>query len=346
MRVAGTSTQVFTPAALREIHRLSKGVPRIINVISDRALLGAFTRDSPYIGPVLVRGAASEVYGRTVHPSWLKLLAGASITVTVAVIAIGIWQLFKGDQANAVAEPPAAANSQTPVVATPSVPPSPSNSTSQKAAVDRDVAELLKVYAAETSIDNAFRQLFALWGGVFNPRAGRACDQAQQQGLQCAYQRGSWAQLRTLNRPAILTLVDERGVSHQVVMAELDANSVVVSLSNQRHTVSLASVARLWYGDSLVLWRPQVASQRTLSEGMQGASVRWLRRSLNVIQGRANNGSTSDYYDRELVRMVEEFQRKYRLKVDGVAGVETQIIIDMLNNPAGAPLLMAQASSG
>jgi general secretion pathway protein A len=208
----------------------------------------------------------------------------------------------------------------------------------------RDVAELLRVYAGETTTDNAFRNLFALWGGQFDPRAGRPCTQALQQGLQCAFQQGTWAQLRTLNRPAILTLFDAGGNEHQVTMASVDSGLAIVNLNNQRHTVSVASVTKLWSGDYLVLWRPQVASQRSLSQGMQGASVRWLRRSLLTLQGRPNTNA-SDYYDADLMKMVEEFQRKYRLPADGVAGVQTQIVVDMLNNPAGAPLL-AKASSG
>ncbi len=353
MRVAGNATQVFTAAALREIHRLSKGVPRIINVISDRSLLGAFTQDSPVIGPSLVRGAASEVYGRPIRSPWLMVLAGASVAVTVAVMAIGLWQLFKGDPAAAVTEPPAAANSPAaaPLPAQRSALPSAANPTTQARAVKRDTAELLEVsallnaYPYETTTENAFRQLFALWGGIFNVRGGRPCDQAQRQGLQCAYQRGTWSQLRTLNRPAILSLVDDGGAEHQVVMVAVDGRSAIVNVHTHRHKVSLESIAKLWYGDYLVLWRPQVATQRELSQGMQGASVRWLRRSLNAVEGRSTPATASDYYDAELVRMVEDFQRRYQLKVDGVAGVQTQIIVDMLNNPAGAPLLMA-ASSG
>jgi len=349
MRVAGNSSQVFTPAALREVHRLSKGVPRIINVICDRALLGAFTRDSPEIDPVLVRGAAGEVYGRTVHPYWLKLLAGASITVTVAGLAVGMWQLLKSDAANAVTQPPMVASAPASPAAAAVMASAPPAAPRQVAAAapsgkPRDVAELLRVYAGETTTDNAFQNLFALWGGVFNARTGAPCQQAVKQGLQCAYQRGTWAQLRTLNRPAILTLFDAGGNEHQITMVSVDSGLAIINVSNQRHTVSVASIARLWLGDYLVLWRPQVASQRTLSQGMQGASVRWLRRSLLSLQGRPNT-SASDYYDAELGKMVEDFQRKYRLDADGVAGVQTQIIIDMLNNPAGAPLL-AKASSG
>jgi general secretion pathway protein A len=58
MRVAGSTAEAFSPASLREIHRLSGGIPRIINVICDRALLGAFTREDHRVGSGLIRQAA------------------------------------------------------------------------------------------------------------------------------------------------------------------------------------------------------------------------------------------------------------------------------------------------
>ena len=45
LRVAGASGEIFTPAALREVHRVSSGIPRVINVCCDRALLGAYTQE-------------------------------------------------------------------------------------------------------------------------------------------------------------------------------------------------------------------------------------------------------------------------------------------------------------
>ena len=73
LRVAGANGEVFTAAALREVHRLSTGIPRIINVISDRALLGAFTQETHRVGPALIRNAAGEVYGRPFSPPWMKV---------------------------------------------------------------------------------------------------------------------------------------------------------------------------------------------------------------------------------------------------------------------------------
>src|ERR1700735_1910407 len=51
LRVAGATSDIFTPGALREVHRRSGGVPRLINVLCDRALLGAYTQDRHLVGP-------------------------------------------------------------------------------------------------------------------------------------------------------------------------------------------------------------------------------------------------------------------------------------------------------
>ncbi len=88
LRVAGATREVFTPAALRELHGQSGGFPRLINVIADRAMLGAFASDRHVIGPALVRKAASEVSGEPVSgPIWWWAALGA----TLLAIAGGVW---------------------------------------------------------------------------------------------------------------------------------------------------------------------------------------------------------------------------------------------------------------
>jgi general secretion pathway protein A len=346
LRVAGASGEIFTSAALREVHRLSEGVPRIINVICDRALLGAFTQEQHHIGPALVRAAASEVYGRSFSPPWMKLLIGTSAGLGVIVLALAVWLLIDMNRSPETA-PIAAAQAPVAAIAVEpqSVPTAFADAPAAAPAPDPDIASVLQAHAGQTNTETAFAQLFALWGGKFDPANGRPCDQALQQGLECVYQQGSWGQLRTLNRPAILTLIDDNGNAHQVVVAGLNAANAQIKLPNAPLEVPIASISSFWYGDYLVLWRPQVPAPRALSAGMQSDGVRWLRRTLNTVHGRPAEDAPSDFYDEELVQMVEDFQRKHRLRVDGIAGVQTQIVLDALANSSGAPRLIAQEST-
>ena len=70
IRVAGGRQGLFSERAIRKLYRLSRGIPRLINVIADRALLAAYSRDEYLIGASLVRRAADEVFGRARGPRW------------------------------------------------------------------------------------------------------------------------------------------------------------------------------------------------------------------------------------------------------------------------------------
>ncbi|MCS6946174.1 MAG: AAA family ATPase, partial [Steroidobacteraceae bacterium] len=91
LRVAGGTRELFTSGALAELHRLAGGIPRLINIIADRALLGAYTREQQKVGAKLVRSAAAQVFARRVLPRWLPWAAAASLLLIVATTA---WLLF------------------------------------------------------------------------------------------------------------------------------------------------------------------------------------------------------------------------------------------------------------
>jgi len=66
LAVAGVERQLFTAAAVRLVHRISGGVPRLINILCDRCLLGACVTRSPVATRAIVLEAAREVE----DPTW------------------------------------------------------------------------------------------------------------------------------------------------------------------------------------------------------------------------------------------------------------------------------------
>ena len=333
LRVAGATTDMFAPAALNEVFRLSQGVPRVINVICDRALLGAYSLDRHRVTANLVRDAAAEVFGRRFTPHWLPwaLIAGIAALLSVATLALwnlqpwstrsGAARLPRGDAALAAA----AAGPARAAVTPPSTP---------------QLAELLAQHAAETDTDSAFARLLALWGAKYQPNSTDPCSQATQQGLECVTERGSFGQLRLYNRPAILMLSDPAGTSHQVVLTALDDEQARIELGGTR-SVGLGELSHFWLGDFVMLWRPASSPVKALSAGMRGAEVRWLRRSLQRLHGVADDAAVSDVFDAELAGWVRDFQRRHQLAVDGIAGVRTQIALASALGGSDAPLLSA-----
>jgi general secretion pathway protein A len=226
-----------------------------------------------------------------------------------------------------------AASAATPAAAT--APPAPAVS----------INDLLAANSANTGDAAAFRRLLSLWGTAMADDKD-PCGQALKAGLSCLEQRGSWAQVRALNRPAILTLTDAQGQRHRVVLSALDDKFATLNLGEHNEKVPLEEISRDWFGEFTVVWKPKTARTRLLSMGMKGDEVRWLRRSLNALQGAASDPEHGDVYDEELAIAVQNFQREHRLNVDGVAGLQTQVVLDTALAEPGSPLLLPNLPRG
>jgi general secretion pathway protein A len=196
---------------------------------------------------------------------------------------------------------------------------------------------MLTQHAAETDTDSAFGRLFGLWGAKYQRNGTDPCTQAGQQGLECVAERGSFGQLRLYNHPAIL-LLNDGGSTHQVVLTALDDEQARLELGGPRR-VGLGELSHYWLGDFVMLWRPGSSPVKSLSAGMRGTQVRWLRESLQQLRGTAGDAPVSDVFDDELASLVRDFQRRHQLAVDGIAGVQTQIALASALASPGAPLL-------
>jgi general secretion pathway protein A len=344
LRVAGATEEIFTPGALTELHRLSLGIPRVINVACDRALLGAYTRETKKITASLVRRAAGEVYGRRFFPTWLGWAIGSLAAVAIAGSLFLGWQFWRHQSPvlsasraiKSAAATPAAALKRAVVAPAPgAAAPSAAAAPGPKLA---SVNALLQANEASTTDAAAFRRLLALWGTALADDRD-PCGQAAKAGLACLDQRGSWTQVKILNRPAILTLTDDRGQRHRVVLSGLDDKTATLNLGEHNERVSIDDLSRDWFGEFTLVWKPKTSRTRLLSLGMQGDEVRWLRRSLNALGGVASDPEHADVYDQDLAIAVQNFQREHRLNVDGIAGVQTQVVLDTALADPNSPLL-------
>jgi general secretion pathway protein A len=347
LRVAGAAGEIFTPGALLELHRLSQGIPRVINVACDRALLGGYTRETKKITASLVRRAAGEVYGRRFFPTWLGWVVGSlGIAALSATLFLG-WQFWRHQSPvlSAARAIKSAAATHTPPNPTAVALPTARASAAPPAPKLASVNALLQANEANTTDAAAFRRLLALWGSAMSDDRD-PCGQAAKAGLACLDQRGSWTQVKTLNRPAILTLTDDHGQRHRVVLSSLDDKTATLNLGEHNEKVSIDDLSRDWFGEFTVVWKPKTVRTRLLSLGMQGEEVRWLRRSLNALGGVASDPEHADVYDQELAIAVQNFQREHRLNVDGIAGVQTQVVLDTVLADPNSPQLLNALRGG
>ena len=360
LRVAGATTDVFTGGSLREIYRISGGIPRVINILSDRAMLGAYTQELHQVPASLVRRAGAEIFGREFLPGWMPYAASGLAAVILLGSSLLLWRYASSAWLPDFLH---ASHHATPTRAVATSPTAQPNGTAPGATavaaagtaaggpvatgsiVMPTLAQTLSQDHDSTDSDSAFHQLLSLWNAEYLPGKVDGCTQALTQGLRCLVQRGSFAQLRLLNRPAILMLSDDSGAAYQVVLRELHDDTARLMIGAQTVTVGVAELSRYWFGDFVLLWRPGSRDVRDLSQGMHGALVRRLREQLGRWRGADSNPTNSDAFDGDLMQLVEQFQRANRLTVDGVAGIETQVALDAALAGPDSPRLETRAAT-
>ncbi len=349
-RVAGAANRLFSAVAEWWAHRLAHGVPRVINILCDRALLAAYARGKHHVGLRLVRAAARELESGTIPATGRRRFATAAglILTVFAIAGVAAWywapswlpgplRAFVPASDATVSAAPAAE----PGVATPSATAAAVQSTAPPAP---SLTQVLADPAIATDTDNAFQGLFTRWGLRYADYAGSTgCERAAQAGLRCLFESGTWNNLRQLNRPAIVELVDGAGTRHHVLVSRLDDQQVSFEFSGREYHFPLSEVERIWFGKYLLLWRPPEIGERVVRRGMRGPAVAWVRDTLaHYGLPRAGNPK-SEAFDAELENQVREFQRRHQLEDDGVVGKMTLIYLRTYDSNAESPQLTAAA---
>ncbi|MDJ0793127.1 MAG: AAA family ATPase [Woeseiaceae bacterium] len=341
LKVAGALGEVFDAGAKKEVFRLSQGVPRLINVICDRALLGGYAKEARRINARLIRQAAAEVHGELERSPWTRRFAVAAGLVGIAVIGATAWSVLQPqvpvESVQAAIEPAPADPAPEPVV---EAIPEPVVEEVIEEPAQPSLHEQLQLAEELTSTEFAMATLFETWGLEYATGGRTACDQARDAGLNCLFQRGSWTGLRQMDRPAVLTLIDDDGNRHEVVLTAIIDDVAELSFGGVRVTHPAADIINAWFGEFMLLWRPPTEAAAALGPGTRGPAVVWLRNSLAAIDQRyASSDTGADTFDAELEQIVRLFQRDHRLDVDGLAGKQTQIIINSMLAVEGTPRL-------
>ncbi|MBI5582779.1 MAG: AAA family ATPase [Deltaproteobacteria bacterium] len=323
LSVAGFSRgHLFPPATLRKLYRLSRGIPRLINVIADRALLGAYVQEKDRVDPQTLKQAAREATGR--DDSWrrwsgvFQILSAILALLLVAVTAVFLnryrpWTV------------------QLPIPATVSRAPEP-----KAATVVITRLEWPGELTGEQTRRMAHEALLSLWG--FEVKGGDLCREAAARGLGCLPGRGSLTKLRLLNKPAVLTLVDERKGRFYATLTNLRGGTATVVLGQAVRVVELGDINRLWSGDYLLVWRVPPDYRKKLEPGDQGPQVAWLKQHLALAQGQTPPDEINPVYDPDCVQQVKRFQKSAGLVPDGIVGPMTIIPLSAAAKP-GDPIL-------
>jgi general secretion pathway protein A len=323
--------------AMRRIYRHSRGVPRRINLLCDRALLGAYSKGKAQLDAGIVDAAAKEVFdaprGATAGASRLGRGALLGLGLVAAVALVGAVLLALEHAHRPVAQADAA-----PLAAAPSIEPAPAPGASEQAGSAAEEPPRLSADAADAQtpapfdLAAGFESLVgaekAAWSELarrWNVELGSGdpCLAARKHQLQCFQTSvGTLALIRQLDRPGVLTLRDAYNRAAFVTIGGLSNDAATLTVGGEARSVSLLALADYWRGEFATFWRVPPGYSGAIVDRSSGAAANWLALQLAVARGDARPvGGRFD--DKTLKGWIHAFQLTQGLPSDGVAGPVT-----------------------
>jgi general secretion pathway protein A len=338
LKVAGAEKKIFQPGAIKELHRASKGIPRMINLISERSLTGAYAMNRKKVDQKLISAAAKEILGsspKSTTPNRFNklLLASTLLAMTAGLIFFYSSKnefLFSSSNKIKTTAPAKIIDKPEPPIV--------------KSAL------LEKLNKADTG-SLALKQLFKIWGYDFDSlKGGSTCQRAKQAGLGCRFTNGSIDDIQRYNRPAVLELKDASNQGHQILLSSINQDNIVLRLSSGEQAFDRSDIEANWSGNYLVLWQLPPQGSTFLKLGKSGPDIIWLRQRLNLLgdnqlAGQEDTNIFNDVFDESLKQRVINFQRKSNLKADGLVGEETLVLLATAISPEGTPVLLSSGAT-
>lgn len=371
LSVAGRKGRLFNQQAIKSLYKLSGGVPRLINLICDRALLGAYASQEDIIDAKHIKSAYLEIHGPQFKQSLSlnpKIKKYALLSLVCVSLATAIWfvdqrylqkiaSLEEAVALNAKAQSAAIADSeqhqssglsnkdllhhdaqseestnsldkynsevQYELVST---------SRDEESTEETDYADqevnipiLSDLSSLKTHSDDrffAFQQVFTRWGVQYDQAPFvLACEHAELYGLRCLHKNGNWRSLLKLNRPSVLTLVNDYGEKLYLGLLAVEGQDALIAHQGQRYWVTLDEVDRYWLGEYSIIWKLPPYKSNIISPGQKKEEA-WLRTNLaKLTKYRA-------FKSESLEQQIKYFQTSAGLEPDGIAGSMTIIHIN------------------
>lgn len=375
LKVAGAVNEIFSNPAVRLIWLFSHGIPRLVNILADRCLLGAYAAEVRTVSGAIVKQAQSELDAvETRHQprsTWKWLLP-----LGVVGIALGVgmgYQLakqnvvstiFNTDSVTLSPTPPQPVEPQTsPIHAlveeeskpaediivddTPSEEPIKENSMLTAG----EFKAYLKTSQPSFDLPRALMQLFKRWGNDYQQLAGKTgCEKALTAQKRCFWAEGDWQHFAKLNLPALVWLKSETNtkMKHYFVVHGVDENKVSISVGDEVVTLSPADMQSIWPKRYLVIWQPPSVDFEVIRPGDKGQLIIWLRRNIEQVLNLPpeKQATEPDEYQGELITRVKTFQQRHGLTADGLAGEKTVLHLTSAVAGAQVPLLSRYQDEG
>jgi len=337
---AGQSLEIFSPGALKQVFRFSGGLPRLINVVCDRALLIAYTKGSREVSARMVSAAIADVKKQESSVLPLQIIRYLAVGVVAVLALFGLYKVFGWHIA-----PTETSASSREAVRDNAVHPQ----LEQRAPLDLQ-AELVGKSEGESAAA-AFNAIARIWGVApvsVDQASTKPADlegYADRSGLRFSRTRGNLGALLRLDYPAILELAlpEGKGLRYVSLIGRKGGLLVVAPPFQGQTTISSSELEAFWSGRSYLPWKNVQNLPLVSRLGDSGEAIK----SLKLLLEKAGfyRGLATELFDEEMLASVKRFQAARGIDADGVVGDRTLLLLYRASDLVEVPRLVEKGES-
>lgn len=350
LQVAGlpASQRLFQPKVIDFIFKISGGVPRIINVLCDRMLLGCYGKNKTIVDMAIAKQATTEVIGDEpdLQPinrgSPKAVLAISAVLIAASLLAVWQWPAISSYD-NWLSSKPTVASNDSPANTKPAI-------TQQGSSLKRNTQALpdqpLNSQAPiwHNNPQHAIASLLEHLG-LSNNEPVTACNPSLTTSLRCEnLHADSWQALQEFDQPVVLSLISPGKIQGFTVLIAIEQQQAILRTDSGTQAVPLENLGRLWTGDFTLIWQTPPAYTGPLSQGDNNTTVRWLAQQFATLDQQPQALTDTDF-NNKLAQRIIIFQRDHQLADDGVVGLKTLLKLNQVLGLAPHLTLAPKSSS-
>ena len=353
---AGAAGPIFDQGCIKMLFRLTKGVPRLINLICHQSLLAAYSLGAKSVSPALVKDASVEILSGLDNGKPSTSNKPLIVLLLLVLVMVSVFMFLPRSTLDSLALLVAVDKPNAEIV-TSKAENIVSNGTGPTAEdVNENYNELLVVndlvadsveqsdtlsFIVEESIigsgftetSNPLVNLLAAWSiassEVYSPEAFAGI--ATTFGLQSekVTQAAPWM-LNAIDRPGIVVLNENGGLLKSYLLTYIDDDSVTLKMKNGEIDLDLDQFKDRWTGSFLYLWRPHKEFDLLMQGDTDKLAMSWLQEKLSMDDEGIEKVIAGGRYTEAVKDQVVGFQRRHGLKADGIVGRQTLMRLNEL----------------
>ena len=302
LSIAGCDKALFSKQATKKIFQESEGIPRLINLLCDRALLGCYTESRSTVTKKMVEKSSEEIKGKRQRKrtnGFFPFVLGMSSLILLTVF------LFKS---------------------LPTFYETSSGIKDKKVKTELEILEK-KDFSGHDKLGSAIRDLISVWGISFEDMETNSCILSEKIGLRCVNFLIGLDEIFKINRPFVVSLNQQF-----FTVARANRETFFLFAGDKEYQLSVSEFSQIFDGNIDLIWRMPPNYNGPISLHAKGPTVDWLSIQLALVNEETPPIDENVIFSEEMSKKVKRFQKLSGLSENGVVDALTWIHLNSYNS--------------